>query len=91
MFVVGCRKWWMNQPDLLPHDKPLVCSREELLKIVELCDSLSKILYISTEATIGALRVGVKREGLIGPKKCQPVPYSFVQPFRTWILPLNRY
>ena len=74
MFVVGCRKWWMNQPDLLPEDKPLVCSREELLKIVELCDPLSKILYISTEATIGAFGVGVRREGrLIGPEKCKPV------------------
>jgi len=73
MFVVGCRKFWMNQPDLLPEDKPLVCSREELLKIVELCDPLSKILYVQWDASVGAFGVGVKREGLIGPEKCKPV------------------
>jgi len=81
MFVVGCRKWWMNQPDLLPEDQPLICSREELLKIVELCDPLSKILYIQAEASINAFGAGVKRERMIGPEKCKPVLNALGQAF----------
>jgi len=81
MFVVGCRKWWMNQPDLLPEDQPRICSCEELLKIVELCNPLGKILCIQAEASTGAFGIRIECKRVIGPEKCKPMLNTLGQAF----------
>lgn len=78
MFVVGCRKWWMNQPDLLPEEKPLVCTRQELFQITKLCDPLSKILYVQYNVRVAGFTV---KEGFKGAEKMVPVLQSLARAF----------